>query len=63
MSVPKTMADKSFEDTKWIIKSNGDKPDEWNDSNLRFFSETFINFLVDKCRVEHFQGAADLYFK
>ena len=57
-SVPKTMADKSFEDTKWIIESsNNNEPANWNESNLSFFSEFFINYLESEGKVEHFHGA------
>jgi hypothetical protein len=49
-SVPKTMANKSFEQTKWIIKSttNRNEPVEWNESNITFFSGFFINYLTIK---------------
>lgn len=60
---PKTMADKSFEQTKWIIKSNGNKPVEWNEANLTFFSGFFINFLEDNGKTQTFYNAANLEFK
>jgi hypothetical protein len=50
-SVPKTMADKSFEPVKWVTKcSNENEPTEWNECKLTFYSEVFVGFLQDKGR-------------
>jgi hypothetical protein len=48
-SVPKTMADKSFEKVKWVIEStNRNQPAKWNEANLTFFTESFIDFLMEE---------------
>jgi hypothetical protein len=45
-SVPKTMALKSFQPVKWILEcGNQNEPATWNESDLTFFSEVFIDFL------------------
>jgi|SRR5882762_4851529 len=47
-SAPRTMADKSFKEMKWTIKSTTqNEPVGWNESNLTFFSDFFINFLEE----------------
>jgi hypothetical protein len=46
-TAPKTMADKSFKDLKWILGSNQTEPDRWNESEISFFSDFFMNFLQD----------------
>jgi hypothetical protein len=46
---PKTMANKSFEKTKWIINStNHNEPVQWNESNQKFFGDFFIKYLQEK---------------
>jgi hypothetical protein len=46
--VPKTMAKKSFKQLKWTIDTSGEiEPVEWNETNLTFFSDHFIDFLQD----------------
>jgi hypothetical protein len=45
-SVPKTMADKSFKDLKWNINSRDEnEPEHWDDSEIYFFSDYFVEFL------------------
>jgi hypothetical protein len=45
-SAPKTMADKSFEDIKWVLDSTDpNEPEQWNDSEIAVFSDYFIEFL------------------
>lgn len=62
--VPKTMADKSFEQKKMVIKStNRNEPVEWNESSVTFFSEFFMNFLQEEGKIEHFDSAAKLIFE
>jgi hypothetical protein len=62
--VPKMMADKSIEQIKWTIEStNRNEPVEWNDSNITFFSDFFIRFLMEKGKHEHFHSAVNLEFK
>src|ERR1700721_376218 len=47
-SAPRTMADKSFSETKGIINStNRDEPYKWNESETTFFSNYFVDFLQD----------------
>jgi hypothetical protein len=47
-SAPKTMADKSFQQTKWIINSTlQPEPVQWDESNLSFYSDSFLTFLQD----------------
>jgi hypothetical protein len=55
-SAPKTMADKSFQQSKWIINSKDrNEPVEWHEANLNFFSEFFISYLKEEGKnVEHF---------
>ena len=43
------MADESFQEIKWIIKStNRNRPSEWNESELNLFSEHFMKFLLQE---------------
>ena len=56
------MAKKLFEDTKWIIKLlNNEKPVNGNKSNLSFFSEFFIKYLLQEfwTRVQKKQHARE----
>lgn len=51
-SVPKTMADKSFQDVKWAIEcSDAIEPVEWNEAKMTFFSEFFVQFLREEGKV------------
>ena len=45
-SAPKTMADKSFT-AKWILSTNRNEPELWNESGITFFSDYFVNFLKE----------------
>jgi hypothetical protein len=48
-SVPKTMADTSFENVKWTIECTGaNEPVEWNEAKIAFFSESFVAFLTEE---------------
>jgi hypothetical protein len=50
-SVPITMANESFKEIKWIVKStNRNEPAGWNESELTFFSEYFMNYFLKKGR-------------
>lgn len=47
-SAPKTMADNSFKEIKWVINSsNRNEPDIWNESDFTFFSEYFMNYVLE----------------
>lgn len=42
------MADKSFQDTKWILDSaDQNEPEKWNESETIFLSDYFVQFLQD----------------
>jgi hypothetical protein len=46
--VPLTMANESFQQSKWVLKSSNPAPQRWNEYAsvaIRFFSDYFLEFL------------------